>query len=161
MKNLVSLIVLGTFGLASAATTWIAPDATAPPRQTDKQEVSKDSEKRQKKSRKVGDHDVWMKAKQLHAQRIFAGLTEGDFKKIEAGATAMYGAGVLEKWLAGRKFDQPHVYEGQLNTFEYSVKELARHAKQKDIEGALDSYLMMSQTCVRCHRMLRDVPKSI
>ena len=102
-----------------------------------------------------------MKAKQLHAQRIFAGLTEGDFKKIEAGASAMYGAGVLEKWLAGRKFDQAHVYEGQVNTFEQSVKELAHHARQKDIEEALDSYIMMSRTCVRCHRMLRDIPKSI
>ena len=161
MKTVVSLTVCAVFGLASAAGMWTAQESNDPPKQPDKKEPSKHSGKPEKKDRKIADHDVWMKAKQLHAQRIFAGLTEGDFKKIENGASAMYGTGVLEKWMAGRKFDQTHVYEGQVNTFEYSIKELSRYARQKDIDGTLDSYIMMSRTCVRCHRMLRDVPEEI
>lgn len=161
MKKLVSLVVCAVFALATGAETWTAQESKNPPEQSGKKEASRHSEKGKQNIRKIADHDVWMNAKQLHAQSIFAGLTEGDFKKIETGARAMYGSGVLEKWMAGRKFDQMHVYEGQVNTFEYSVKELARYAKQKDIDGALDSYIMMSRTCVRCHRMLRQKHEQI
>lgn len=100
--------------------------------------------------------DVWMKAKQNHAQSIFAGLTEGDFEKIQKGASLMYGVGFIEKWLGDRDFAQQYAYEGQVNAFNYSLQELVRNAKAKDIDGALNSYITMSQTCVRCHRIIRD-----
>ena len=107
---------------------------------------------------KLTDQDVWMKAKQQHSQIIFSGLTGGDFKKIENGATLMFGAGLLEKWLSDRNLNaqQKYAYEGQSNAFDYSLKELVRHSRQKDIDGALNAYVMMSQTCVRCHQLVRD-----
>ena len=101
----------------------------------------------------------WMKAKQKHAQSIFAGLTEGDFDRIEKSAGQMYGSGLMEKWMGDREFSGHYAYEGQSNAFEYSLKELRRHAKQRDINGTLNAYVMMSQSCVRCHSLVRDTEK--
>lgn len=108
---------------------------------------------------KAADRNNWMKAKQKHAQNIFAGLTEGDFERIEKSAGLMYGSGLIEKWLGDREYSGHYAYEGQTNAFEYSLKELRRHAKEKDINGALNAYVMMSQTCVRCHSLVRDAEK--
>ncbi len=102
------------------------------------------------------DPNLWMKAKQQHAHEIFSGLTEGDLKKVEQGASMMYGVGYLERWLADSELKKHSSYEGQANAFEYSLKEMVRHAKEEDINGALNDYLMMSRTCVRCHRLIRD-----
>lgn len=105
------------------------------------------------------DHqsDVWMKAKQSHAHEIFDGLIDSDFKKIETASAKMLGNNFLERWLADRKeYKQSFAYHGQLNAFEFSTKELLRFAKQEDIDGALKAYGMLSRSCVRCHRLIRD-----
>lgn len=101
--------------------------------------------------------DVWMKAKQRNAHAIFDGLTEGDFEKIEASTLKMMGNNFLERWMVDRKeYEQYFAYHGQLNAFEYSTKELWRFAKQKDMDGALQAYVRMSQSCVRCHSLIRE-----
>lgn len=145
-------------------TTAEDPQATAAVQETSRPPVSKSLKpesvqtaeaKTATDDKKKKSPDMWMKAKQVNAQAIFAGLTEGDFEKVERHATILYGTGILEGWLADRKFDQAHVYEGHVNTFEYSLREIARHARNNDVEATFDSYAMMGRTCVRCHGMLR------
>lgn len=100
--------------------------------------------------------DRWMKNKQRHAQGVFAALTEGDFEKLSRSADLLYRNGIFEKWLADRKVSDDSEFEGQNNAFEYSIKELRRTAGRKDIVGALNAYVMMTQSCVRCHTLIRD-----
>ncbi|MFK7820295.1 MAG: hypothetical protein AB8G99_16350, partial [Planctomycetaceae bacterium] len=108
----------------------------------------------QEEKRKV---DGWMKAKRDNSHKIFAGLIAGDFKKVEDASLKMIGNNFLEGWLADRKQYEKHFsYHGQLNAFEYSTKELWRFAKQKDMDGALQAYGVMSRSCVRCHQLIRD-----
>ncbi len=124
-----------------------------------RQKKQKTAERREKKvtqqdKRKV---DRWMKAKRDYSHQIFDGLIAGDFKKIEEASVKMMGNNFLESWLADRKqYKQDFAYHGELNAFEYSTKELWRFAKQKDIDGALRSYGVMSRSCVRCHHLIRD-----
>ena len=77
--------------------------------------------------------DRWMLAKRHHAQNIFRGLTDGDFKKIADSGRRLMVSGILEKW------------------------ELIRHAEAEDIDGAFKAYVKLSQSCVKCHKLLRDV----
>lgn len=123
--------------------------------QTNQEEKKPQEEKLSKEQkRKV---DVWMKGKQAHAHEIFDGLIASDFKKIETASAKMIGNNFMERWLADRKpYEQYFAYHGQLNSFEYSTKELWRFAKQKDIDGALQAYGIMSRSCVRCHSLIRD-----
>lgn len=122
--------------------------------QTQKTAKQEDKKATAKQKRKV---DQWMKAKQSHAHEIFDGLIASDFKKIEDASAKMIGNNFLERWMANRKEYEKHfAYHGQLNSFEYSTKELWRFAKQKDLDGALKAYGVMSRSCVRCHQLIRD-----
>ena len=153
MKWFISLTAIAVTGLALVSADAFDDRKSTAARQTQKQDKAAQPSK---KADKADAANTWMKAKQRHAHEIFDGLTEGDFEKIDLAARTMFMSGVIEKWLGGPEYQDHHAYEGQLNAFEYSLKELARHAKAKDVDGALHAYVMMSQSCVRCHRLIRD-----
>lgn len=100
--------------------------------------------------------DRWMLAKRHHAHEIFSGLTDGDYERIANGGRRMLVTGILEKWLRDSEFAKQSDYKGQLNAFEFANKELIRHAENQDIDGALTAYVKLSQSCVRCHKLVRD-----
>jgi hypothetical protein len=102
--------------------------------------------------------DKWMLIKLKASQEIFAGLTNGESKKIENNARRMLVINVLEQWRRDNDFAKTSEYEAQLNAFEYATKELIRTSHHEDIDGALDAYIRLSQSCVKCHQLIRDVP---
>jgi hypothetical protein len=104
------------------------------------------------------EHDRWMRLKLISSQRVFEGLTSGDFVAVERNARRMQVLHLLEQWLKEREFAQRSEYQGQLHAFEFAVKELIRHGADRDSEGALEAYVALSRSCVRCHQLLRDVP---
>jgi hypothetical protein len=54
----------------------------------------------------------------------------------------------------GRGVHEQADYQGQLNDFEFSTKELIRQADDEDIDGALKSYVAMTKSCVNCHELI-------
>ena len=68
----------------------------------------------------------------------------------------MHGVGILEKWLRDNSYVNSSEYRGQLNAFEFANKELIRHSTNRDIEGSLNAYLKLSESCVMCHQHIRD-----
>lgn len=103
------------------------------------------------------DVDRWMEVKLKSSQEVFAGLTNGDFDKVELSARRMQVLSLLEQWSLRRgQYAGRSDYEGQLNAFDYATKELVREAKERDIDGALEAYLNLSRSCVRCHKLVRD-----
>ena len=104
------------------------------------------------------DANKWMKVKLKASQEIFAGLTNGDAKAIEVNSRRMLLINVLEQWKQDNEFTQQSDYDAQLNAFEFATKELVRTAKDDDIDGALEAYVLLSKSCVKCHQLIRDVP---
>lgn len=102
------------------------------------------------------DHDGWMKLKLISSQQAFEGLTHGEFSKVETAARRMLVLNLLEQWAKREEFTRRSQYRAQLNAFEYSVKELVRTAGDHDSDGALEAYVSMSRSCVRCHELIRD-----
>ena len=100
--------------------------------------------------------DVWMRLKLKSSQAIFDGLMHADFESVNRSARAMHGVGVLEKWLRDNSYVNSSDYEGQLNAFEYANKELIRTSSNRDVDGALKAYLKLSESCVMCHKHVRD-----
>lgn len=103
-----------------------------------------------------GDRDAWMQVKLTSAQQILAHLTSGDFEKLQTSARRMQVMNLLEQWSRDEDFTDKSDYEGQLNAFEFATKELIRHADDKDIDGALKSYVALTESCVNCHKLIRD-----
>lgn len=101
----------------------------------------------------------WMQSKLSSSQRILGALTRGDLKGIEDDSRRMLMINVLQKWSAENKVEKQSDYDGQLNAFEFATKELIRHAKNDDTEGALEAYVLLTRTCVKCHQLIRDVPE--
>jgi hypothetical protein len=64
----------------------------------------------------------------------------------------------MEDWLTASEIQELSAYRGQLNAFEFSTKELIRHAEDGNVNSALDAYVDMTRTCVMCHQLIRDVP---
>lgn len=102
------------------------------------------------------EHDRWMAAKLNSAQEIFADLTRGDFAGVEENARRMQVINLLEQWARDADFERESDYVGQLNAFEFSIKELVRHAGDENTDGALQAYQDMSASCIRCHELIRD-----
>jgi hypothetical protein len=109
--------------------------------------------------REEDDPDGWMRAKLASTQRIFEGLTEGDFDAVATNARRMRSVHFLEQWLRDTGFEDQSEYQGQLNAFEFANKELIRFADDEDVDGALDAYLQLSESCIRCHQLIRDAPE--
>ncbi len=102
----------------------------------------------------------WMQIKLKSSQEILAGLTQGDFKKVEDQGRRLLVFNILENWRLENKLVNDSDYQGQLNAFEFATKELVRYANSKDIDGALNSYQLLTRSCVECHKLIRDVPKT-
>ena len=104
------------------------------------------------------DANAWMVAKLNGSQNILAHLTNGDLGAVATDARRMQVMTYLEQWLTASDVEEHSAYRGQMNTFEFSTKELIRHAEDGNVDGALDSYVDMTRTCVKCHKLIRDVP---
>jgi hypothetical protein len=100
----------------------------------------------------------WMRAKTSSAQEIFASLVSRDLARVETTARRMQGLNLLEQWLQATDYVNKSDYQAQLNLFEFALKELIRTARADDVEGALQAFLRMSESCVHCHQLIRDRP---
>lgn len=101
--------------------------------------------------------DIWMQAKLIKSQKILASLTEGDFKSVEENARALRNFGILESWLRNGPETSQSEYKAQLNKFEFANKELIRMAEDKNADGAATAFAAITITCVKCHKLIRDV----
>ncbi len=102
----------------------------------------------------------WMHAKSSAGQQMFVSLAKGDFEQLETQARRMQVLNFLEQWARETDFQRKSEYQGQLNAFDFATKELIRHARDRNIDGSLNSYIALTKSCVRCHTLIRDVPQS-
>lgn len=95
--------------------------------------------------------DVWMKRKLEFSQEILAGLTEGDFQKVNEYAHMLGFVGYLSAFLRAEEED----YKRQVTYFEFAAKELIRQSKEKNLDGATLAYNQLTTSCVQCHKVVR------
>lgn len=109
------------------------------------------SDGQEKKSPPQVKPDVWMKRKLEFSQEILAGLTEGNFAKVNDFAQMLNFVGYLSAWLRAEEPD----YKRQVTYFEFAAKELIRQSKEKNIDGAMLAYNQLTTSCVQCHKVVR------
>lgn len=129
----------------------------AEPKAADETRTPTAARKSRKSKDEKSDHgDKWMLFKLTSSQAIFTELTRGNLDGVAKRARASNVVDTLEYWLRGREFRERSEYHKQLNKYQFAVRELARHADDGNIDGALESWLDISRSCVQCHKLLRD-----
>lgn len=98
----------------------------------------------------------WMEIKLTSTQVMLSELTRGNLAGVAKHARATQAIDSLEYWLRGREFRQRSEYHKQLNQYQFALRELARHAEDENIDGALESWLDVNRSCIECHKLLRD-----
>ena len=139
-KNSVwATITLCTLGLASVA--WNVSGRTQ-------------AEDTQKKAppKKSAVMQAFMKVKLTQAQAMLEGLTVEDFDQIERNAAAMFLLTKAEQWKASK--DPQFLQHSQ--EFERVTTQLAKYAKDKNLDGASLMYVQLTLNCIECHRFVRD-----
>ncbi len=126
------------------------------PTRTDKEKT--DAGKVEKQKQDESEENVWMRLKLRSSQEILGGLTSGDLKKVEEQGRRLLAFNILEKWIQENPQSNKSEYQGQLHVFEYAAKEIVRNAESKNLDGALSSFILLTRSCVECHKLIRDVP---
>jgi cytochrome c556 len=97
----------------------------------------------------------WMQKKMEYSEKILAGLAKADFEAIEKNSKSMNALSQLEKWV---RAGSP-AYQSQLTTFRSANRSLVRMAQEKDLDGATLAFMQLTQSCVQCHKVIRDPGK--
>lgn len=97
----------------------------------------------------------WMQKKLEHTQDVLSALATEDFEAIGVNAEAMRRLSRLEGFVRRSNVE---AYRTQLKVFEFANQELARHAREKNIDGAALAFTQLTLSCVNCHKEIRNLP---
>ncbi len=97
-----------------------------------------------------------MRIKLARSEGILEGLARADFDSIREHALAMKRFSRLERWARVKNED----YQDELRAFDQANRDLIRQADAKNLEGATLAFFQLTNSCVSCHRVVRDdVPR--
>jgi hypothetical protein len=109
----------------------------------------------------AGAHEIYaqirnqlMIDKLQNAQKLLEGIALGKFDKIEKHAGELVRISKTAEWLNAHKAPR---YELFSNEFQRSAEEIAKKAKDKNMDGVTLAYFDLTKSCVRCHQHIRDV----
>ena len=96
-------------------------------------------------------HDL-MQRKLAASQKVLEGIAVNDFDKIRKQADELIDISKQAEW---RVLKTPE-YELHSNDFRRIADNLAKNAKDKNLDGAALSYVELTLTCVKCHKYVRE-----
>ena len=96
-------------------------------------------------------HDL-MQRKLAASQKVLEGIALNDFDKIGKQADELIAVSKQTEW---RVLKTPQ-FELHSNDFRRIADNLAKSAKDKNIDGAALNYVELTLTCVKCHKYVRE-----
>jgi hypothetical protein len=94
----------------------------------------------------------FMRQKLDHSQKVLEGLMNEDYDQIAKNARLMRELSEDAQWRIS-----PNISYIRLSTeFQGLADELARKAKDHNLDGATLAYVKLTMNCVECHRLVRD-----
>jgi hypothetical protein len=99
-----------------------------------------------------GDIRAFMRQKLEHSQKLLEGLTLEDYGLVAENARALKELSQDTRWRVS-----PNVNYLRLSAeFQDLADELARKAKEKNLDGMSLAYVRLTLNCVKCHEYTRD-----
>jgi type II secretory pathway component PulM len=94
-----------------------------------------------------------MRMKLQHTQAILEGIATEDFDKIAKDASAV---ALLSQAAAWQVLQTPE-YQQHSSDFRRAADDLARSAREKNLDAAALAYVRLTMGCVNCHKYMRGV----
>ncbi|MCZ2344513.1 MAG: hypothetical protein LC104_22370 [Bacteroidales bacterium] len=94
-----------------------------------------------------------MALKAKHAQDMLAALAIEDYDRIAAAAEEIGRIAQAAEFLTAYKTAE---YEIQMKLFVRTVGSISKHARNKNLDATMLSYIDMSMSCIKCHKYTRD-----
>jgi hypothetical protein len=94
-----------------------------------------------------------MQRKLQASQKVLEGIALNDFDKISKSAEDLLLISKATDW----KVVRTPAYELYSNEFRRNVDNLVRMAREKNLDGAVLSYLDLTLNCVKCHKYVREI----
>lgn len=101
---------------------------------------------------KAAPSSVVMAKKLEYSQDMLQALMNDDFERLERDVKLMHVFTRLEEMYRAKRPE----YQEQFTKFRDSVTALTAAIEKKDEEAASLAYGGMVQSCIRCHRLIRD-----
>jgi cytochrome c556 len=95
---------------------------------------------------------VFMRAKLSHSQKVLEGLALEDFKEIASSSNQLKLLSLDVNW----QVLQTEEYIRQSKEFRRAADGLTAAAEKKNLDGAVLAYFQLTQSCVSCHKYVRD-----
>ncbi len=94
-----------------------------------------------------------MRLKLSHQQGVMEGIALEDFDKIQKNAQSL---ALVSQAAAWQVFQTPE-YTQKSAEFRRTCDDLAKHAKEKNLDAAALDYVKLTLNCVDCHKYVRGV----
>lgn len=94
----------------------------------------------------------FMRLKLKHAQSVLEGLATEDYELIGRSAQAMILLSHESNWMV----IQSPAYNEHSGDFRRIAAQLQKHAKEKNLDAAALDYVLLTTSCVNCHKYVRD-----
>ena len=99
-----------------------------------------------------GDLKAFMRQKLEHSQKLLEGLTLENYGLVAENARALKELSQDARWRVS-----PNINYLRLSAeFQDLADELARKAKEKNLDGMSLAYVRLTLNCVKCHEYTRD-----
>jgi hypothetical protein len=99
-----------------------------------------------------GDLKTFMRQKLEHSQKLLEGLTLENYGLVAENARALKELSQDARWRVS-----PNINYLRLSAeFQDLADELARKAKEKNLDGMSLAYVRLTLNCVKCHEYTRD-----
>lgn len=95
---------------------------------------------------------VWMRKKLDLSRNLLGGIAAGDFEEISKNAHTMRTLSKFESFVR-RKTPG---YRTQVDFFEHSLDEIIDQSKKENLEGVTLGFNLLTNSCVSCHKQLRE-----
>ena len=95
---------------------------------------------------------VFMRAKLVHSQQILEDLALEDFASMAKNAEQLRLLSLDANW----QVLQTEEYAMHSRDFRQAAAGLIAASEKKNLDGAVLAYFQMTQSCVNCHRHVRD-----
>ena len=100
----------------------------------------------------VGKEQVFMRTKLAHSQQVLEGLATEDFQIIALNSNQLKLISLDANW----QVLQTEEYIRQSKEFRRAADNLTAAAEKKNLDGAVLAYFQLTQSCVSCHKYVRD-----
>ncbi len=113
-----------------------------------------ESQEPPEETQKPTSNQLLMREKIAQMSHVLEGITTAEFAQVEKSAQTLRDISKATSWHIN---DPTPQYRRLSRNFQEQATDLARHAKERNVEAATLDLVRLNLTCTQCHQHMRDL----